>query len=104
MLASQEGKATATMILLCSQSAVLRVLIQIGEMMSTMSEITYTRRATSAVANMSVEYADICILLRTKMKSVGQLASYEGRDDHSLNDNSVPSYHMNGEERFLPDS
>ena len=91
MLASQEGKAIAMMILLCSQSAVLRVPIQIGETMPTMREITYTRRATSAVANMSIEYANICTLLRTKMKSVGQLASYEGQDDHSLNDNSVPS-------------
>lgn len=81
VLASQEVKATATTILLSSQSAVLRALIQTGETMMTKGTIAHTRRAMSAEAKISVKYAKICMLVRTKIRPLGQRASYEGEDD-----------------------
>lgn len=95
-LASQEVKATATTILLSSQSAVLRGLNQTGETMMTKGKITHTRRAMSAEAKMSVKYANICMLVRTKIRPLRQRASYEGEGDQSLSDRWVSSLHTNG--------
>jgi hypothetical protein len=63
-----------------------------------MRAITHTRSAMSAEAEMRIKYANICMLVRKNVKSLGQRASYEGKDYQSLNGNSVSSLHTNGEE------
>ena len=96
MLANQEAKATAVTILLCSQSAMLRSRIQTDETRTpTMRAITHTRSAMSAEAKTSIKYANIYILVRTKVRSSGQRVSYEGKDYQSLNGDSVSSSHTN---------
>jgi hypothetical protein len=86
-------------ILLCSQSAALRARIQTDETTTPiMRAITHTRSAMSAEAEMRIKYANICMLVRKNVKSLGQRASYEGKDYQSLNGNSVSSLHTNGEE------
>ena len=67
------GNADAMTILLCSQSAVIRSRIQTDETRTpTMRAITHTRSAMSAEAKTSIKYANIYILVRTKVRSSGQ--------------------------------
>jgi len=75
---------------------VLRELFQTGETTPRKRAITHTRRAMSADAKMSVKYANVYMLVRTKIRSLEQRASYEDHDDHYLNDNSIFTFYTNG--------